>query len=121
MEAVHVFRRIDREQDLLRVNLFRKRKLDEDSVDVIAMIELVDQSEQVFGGNVFGGSDVLAVESEGFAGLDLVADVNLRGRIVTDENGGEPWANSGGAKKSNLVGDFILNLCGDGVSVQDSS
>jgi hypothetical protein len=61
------------------------------------------------------------MKSESLAGLDLVANVNLRSRIVTHEHGGEAWANSGGAEKANLVGDFVLDLCGDGVSVQDSS
>jgi hypothetical protein len=64
---------------------------------------------------------VFAVKPKGFAGLDLIANVDLRGRVIAYEDGGQAWADSGGAEKANLFGDFILYLCGYGVAVQKSS
>ncbi len=66
-----------------------QRQLDEDAVDVVAGVEGGDQVEHVFGGDVVGRGDEVAVNAEFGAGLHLAADVDLRGGDVADQDRGE--------------------------------
>jgi len=47
MKPVHVFGGIDRVDDLVRIDVLRQRKLNEDAVDVLIAIEPVDLGEQI--------------------------------------------------------------------------
>ena len=86
MEAVDIFLRRDRQQHLLGVDLRGQRQLHQDAVDLVAPVQIVDQGQQLVGGDVVGRRVLLAVDTELLAALHLVANVDLRGRIVSGEH-----------------------------------
>jgi hypothetical protein len=90
MKAVHILGGIDGVEEALGVDLGGQGQLDEDAVDLVAGVEGGDQIEHGFSGDVFGRGDEVAEDAELGAGLDLVADVNLRGGDVADKHRGEP-------------------------------
>ena len=45
MKAVHIFRRIDRHQHFLRIDLLGQGQLDQDSVDLVAAVQFLDEIE----------------------------------------------------------------------------
>ena len=90
VEAVHVFRGIDRQQNLLGVDVRGQGQLHQDAVDFVAAVQFGDQGEQVFGGRAFRGSVLLAVEADFLGALDLAANVDLGCGIVPNQHHGEP-------------------------------
>ena len=57
-----------------------------------------------------------------FAGLLLIADVNLAGRIFAHQHGGQTGRYAAGFdKRGRLFGNFRANLLGQGFSVQNDS
>ena len=89
MKSVHVFRRIDRIQQTLGVDVRGQRKLDQDAVDLVARVELSDQRVHLFGGDGVGRRDEVAVDPEFGAGLHLAANVNLRCCHVAHQHRGQ--------------------------------
>ena len=81
VKSIDVLLRRDGEEDALGIDLGGKGKLDEDSVDVIASVELFDESEEIFRGGAFRWCDQFAEDSDLFAGSHLAADIGLRGGI----------------------------------------
>jgi hypothetical protein len=55
MEAVNVFGGIDRQQNLLGIDVRGQRQLHQDAVNFIAAVQVGDQRKQFFGGRAFGG------------------------------------------------------------------
>ncbi len=89
MESVNVFGRVDGFQHQLGINLRRQRKLDQNAVNFVTIVQVVDQSEQTLGGGVGGPLDLFAVDPQRLARLHLAADVNLRLGVCSHQNGGE--------------------------------
>ena len=89
MEAVHVFGGIDRQQNLLGIDVRGQRQLHQDAVDFVAAVQIGDQGEQVFGGRAFGGRVLFAVEADFLRALDLAANVDFRCGVVPDQHHGE--------------------------------
>jgi hypothetical protein len=102
METVDVLGRIDCEKDALRLDLRREWKLDKNAVYVVALVKNGDDLQKFFGGDAGGESDLLAVESDLCGSFYFVADVNLGGGIVADENGGESRTDSTSGKYRNF-------------------
>ena len=86
MQAVDILRWVDRVHDGLIVKVIGKRELDEDPVDIVVPVELENESQEIrFGG--FGREPVDPADNSGLCGGPLlVADVDLRGRVVADEH-----------------------------------
>jgi hypothetical protein len=121
MEAVHIFFREDEFEDAFCVDLWRERKLDEDSIDVVALVEGVNECEEVIGGGGVIGGDEFAVDAEFVAGFDFAADVDFGFRDVADEDDGESGAGKvGGDARGDGIADFGFDLAGDGDSVEDA-
>jgi hypothetical protein len=92
METVDVFGGIDSFEDLLGVDLFGERELDEDAVDAIIAIEFVDELKQILRGAVGGRRVHPTGEAEVVAGFDFTLHVQLGRGIFSDEDCGESWA-----------------------------
>ena len=90
MESVYVFGRIDRQQDLLGVDVRGQRQLHQDAVDFVAAVQAGDEREQFFGSHAFGGRVLFAVEADFLGTLHLAAHVDLRRGVVPDQHHGEP-------------------------------
>ncbi len=78
-----------------------------------------DEVEHVLGGDGVGRGDEVAVEAEFGAGLHLAAHVDFRGGHVADEHGGEAGANALGGEAFYFLGDFLLDLSGDGGAIEN--
>ena len=90
VEAVDVLQRVDPLDDRPLVDLRRQGKLDEDAVDRRVGVEPVDRRRAARPGWSSAGSrSDVAVHPGGLAGVLLVADVDLAGRVVADEDDGQ--------------------------------
>ncbi len=103
VEAVDVFRRIDRFQDALGVHLWGKRELNQNAVNIIVAVQIFDHGEHVEGGYRGRRREKRAGEADLFASRDFTFDVELRGGIVANEDGRETGANARGREQANFV------------------
>ena len=78
---------------------FGKRKLDQDAVDVLAIVEAADQIQHFFGCHGVRRGDQVAVEAEFAAGFYFAGDVDLRCWHVTDEHRGQSRTNTLGRER----------------------
>ncbi len=86
MEAVHILRRIDGGNDLLRVDLLGERQLDQNTAHVLVGIERGDAIEQLC---FAGRCRELAIEGAHARfrdGLGFVADIDFARRIISDQH-----------------------------------
>ncbi len=115
MEAVHVFGGINGFEDALGVHLRRKRKLNQDAVDIVVAIQIFDNGEQIESGHGGRWRDESAGEADLFAGGDFAFDVELRSGIFADEDRGEAGANACGGEEADFIfqlsEDLVANLC----------
>jgi hypothetical protein len=77
MEAVDVFLRRDGFEDALRIDLRWKWELDEDTVDVVVIVEVGDELKHVVGGNVGGRGVKPMSDTKLFASGDFAFDVDV--------------------------------------------
>ena len=69
----------------------RQRELDQDAVDRVVGVELVDEREQLAPRRASAGRrSVRLSHADLGAALHLALDVDVRGRVVADQHGGEP-------------------------------
>ena len=115
MEAVNIFRGIDRQQDFLRIHLRRQGQLHQDAVNLAAAVQIFDEREQFGGGRAFGRSVLLAVDSNFFASFHFAAHVDFRRRVVPDQDDGKAGTHSGGGHGlhlcSHLAADVVRDFC----------
>ena len=121
MKAVDVFVRRDSFEDTLGIDLMGKRKLDEDPVDAVVVIEVGDELKHVVGGNVGGRRVKPMGHAELFASSDFAFDVDVRGGILTDKNGGETGANPLGVKAGNVLFELSENFVANFQTVESLS
>src|SRR5579872_5336819 len=119
MEAVHVFGGIDGEENFLGVHVRGQRQLNQNSVNIVADVESVNQFEQLGGGSGVRRRVLLAVNGNFFAGLHFAAHINFGGGIVTDEYNGESGTVTGSAERLYFGGDFRANFRGDFGSIKN--
>ena len=120
MESVHVFRRIDCQQNFLRIHLPGQRQLHQDAIDFIAAIEVVDKGQQVGRGCGLGRSMFLAVDAYFLAALDLATNINLGSRIVPHQHDGQSRPHAGFGQGLGLGRNFGPNFRCDLVAVENS-
>ena len=85
--------------------------LHEDGVDALLLVQLIDDGEQFGGGDGDGRRVLLAVDAQVVAGFDLVADVDLAGRVLADEHDGQarrPFERCNA--RLGLTQNFVTNL-----------
>ena len=64
MKPIHVFVGLHAHQNAALVHLFRKRRLHQNSVDLIPLVQAFDDSQQLLGGDGVRRRDLLAVDSQ---------------------------------------------------------
>src|SRR5262249_49736312 len=120
VEAIDVFFGRDSEEDALRVDLLRQRELDEDAVDFGAGVELAYQREELFGGDGSGRADGLVVNAEFVRGFGFAANVDLRCRVIADENDAQTgWAAGVGEDALNTGAALGFDLIADTITVEN--
>jgi hypothetical protein len=121
MEAVDVFVRRDGFEDALGIDLWGKRELDKDAINVVVIVEVGDELKHVVGGNVGGWGVKPMGHAELFASSDLVFDVDVRRGILTDKNSGETGTNTLGVKAGYIVFELSENFVADFQTVESLS
>ena len=61
---------------------------------------------------------MFAVDADFFGGFDFAADIDFRGRVVSDENDCEAGADTSGRHRLHFGGDFGTNFSGDFIAVE---
>jgi hypothetical protein len=121
MEAVDVFVSRDGFEDALGIDLWGKRELDKDAVDVVVIVEVGDELKHVVGRNVGGRRVKPMGHAELFASSDFVFDVDVRRGILTDKNSGETGTNTLGVEAGNIVFELSENFVADFQTVESLS
>ena len=85
--------------------MVRERQLDEDPVDRVVGVQLGDEPQELVLGRLGGQVVVVRLDPRLAARLVLLADVDLRRRVVADEHGGE----ADRAELGDLGGDLLAN------------
>ena len=91
MEPIDIFRGIDALDDLFLAGaqMLRQGQLHEDAVDGFIRVQAVDLLQQGLARRCRGQVQDLRAQADLCARLVFVADIDLRGRVVTDEDDGE--------------------------------
>ena len=88
MKAVHILFREDTLDHSLLVDMPRQRQLHQDAMDGWVRIKLVQQRQKVRLGRIVSQPVMEGGYACFFARLDLVADVDLAGRVFTHKHHG---------------------------------
>ena len=115
MEPVDVLRRVQRLDRLRLVEMLRQRRLDEDAVDRVVVVQLLDDRDQLLLRDVCREPPVVRADSHPLRRLVLAADVDVRRGIVADEHGREADV----AQPGDVAGDLGLHFRGEGAAVHD--
>src|SRR5262245_34437562 len=121
MEPVNVLPRIDAFENRVFVDVFRKRKLNENAVDRIVFIQFANFLKQLLRRDGAWHRELTALDPKLFASLRLHVYVCGRRRIVADENNGEAGMNTLLFEPFNFRRDFALDVLSDFRSVNKSS
>ena len=125
MKAVDVLGRVEGIEHPLRratSHRARQRRLDQDSVVHVAGIEVRNELQDFVDGSRRGKALEINPQAGFRAGFDLVADVNVRRGIVSDENHAEAWRSSGaGPKRFDLRPQFLPNRGRNRVAIEQTS
>jgi len=117
VKAVHVLGRADGFDDLLRVDVPRQRQLHQDAVDGRIVVEGFDARQQGGFAHVGVVCFEYRVQAAVFAGLDLVAHIDLAGRVVADQHHGQARGDALHFEGLGAVGDFGAQLFGQGIAI----
>ena len=120
MKSVDVLGRIDGFQDALGVDLWGKRELNEDAVNIIVAVQIIDHGKHVEGGYRGRGSEKRAGKADLFASGNFAFDVELRCGIFAHEDGRETGANAGGGQQADFVLEFDEDLVANFGAVEDA-
>ena len=118
METIYVLGGIHGFEDALGVHLRGKGELDENAVNVVVAIQVFDDGEKMECGDGGRWREKRAGEAELLAGRDFAFNVELRGRIFSDEYCREAWANAGRSKQPDFVTQLGENLVADFLAIQ---
>ena len=119
VEAVHILGGGDGFDDLVVVNMLGQGQLHQNAVDAGVVVQRFDAGQQL---GFSHGSVVLfqhGMKAHVFAGLDLVAHIDLRGLVVAHQNDGQAGRDALGFESCRTRGDFLAQLFGEGFAVDD--
>ena len=89
MKAVHILTRIDREVDLLRIDVRWQRQLHDVAVDLRIVVQLLHKSEQLILTDRRRPMHQRAFETRLLAGLHLVLHIRAAGTVLAHEHRGQ--------------------------------
>ena len=90
VKAVHVLVGQDCLGHSLFIEVAGQRQLYEYAVNAVVGVQLVDQRQDIVLGSVLVERMLHRVKATAFRALFLVADIDLAGRVLTDDDNGEP-------------------------------
>src|SRR5580692_3900424 len=120
MEPIHVFCRIDCQQNFLGIDVSRQWKLYQNAINLIAPVQVCDHLKQFLRRNRLRRGMLLAVNSNLAATLHLSPDVDLGRRIMADKNHSQPWTYAGCRHRLYFRRDFRPNFASDLVTIQNN-
>ena len=113
MEPVDVLHGVERANHACLVDVVRQWELDEDSVDRVVRVQLLDLLQELLLGRLRRKADVPRVDAHLRGSRVLEPDVDVRGRIVADENRRQPDL----AELTHLLGDLAADPLGGRLAV----
>ncbi len=117
MEPVHILGRVHGLEYTLGIDLGRQGQLNQNAVNLVAVIQRIHQRQQTLLSGVGGQGDFFAVKPQGLTGLHFTANVNLRGGILAHQNRCQPRRDAGAFQVLNLFGEFRLDLVANLISI----
>src|SRR5882724_2694718 len=120
VEAVHVLGGIDGFEDALGIDLRGKRELNQDAVNVVVAIQVFDYGEHFESSSSGRRSEESAGEANLLASGDFAFDVELRGGIFSDEDGGQAGAHACRGQDTDFIFQLGENLVADDFAVKDA-
>jgi hypothetical protein len=121
MKAINVFRGVYGFQYALGIDLRRERELNKDPVNVVVIVQIGNELKHVAGGNIRGRRVKPMSQAELFAGRDLAFDVNVRGRILSNENSGKAGTSALGVKAGDVLFELSENFIPDFQAIKSLS
>src|SRR6267378_216925 len=97
-----------------------KPKLDEDAVHAAVGVEVADELQHVIGGDAGGRGVQPTGNTELFAGGDFAFDIELRGGIFADEDGGKAGADALRMELDDIGLQFGEDFVADFQAVEDA-
>ena len=119
MEAVHVLGGGDRRQYPLGIQVRREGHLHQNAVDFGTRVQPLDNRQQFGGGNGVGRRDAFGVDPQVVAGLDFVAYVDLRSRVVAHQHHHQSGCTAPGGERVDARLQFVLDIIAYAISVED--
>src|ERR1035437_6155892 len=120
METIDIFLRRHRLEQTPRIHMRRQRQLDEDSVNLIARVQIRDERQHLAGGDALGRRQHLAPDAQLRARLHLAAHVDLGCRNMADQYHCQSWCNAARRQSPHLGSDLRLDLRGNIHTIQNS-
>src|ERR1035441_2031953 len=105
---------------MLGIDVRGQGQLDQDAVDFGARVQALDNRQEFGGGNGIGRCDGFGMDPEVVTGLDFVANVNLRSRVVADQDHGQAGRTAAGSQGIDARLQFALDIIAYAISVEDS-
>ena len=120
MKPVYILDGIHGTDDPVCVDVVGQRKLNENPIDMIGLVQLANRGEQFPGRDIRRKVDLFGVNSEFLTGSGLISHINLRGRILTDEDHSQPGLKSSCGELSNLFAHFLFDFPRDLLPVDET-
>ncbi len=99
--------------------MWGKRRLDENSMQARVRVQPRHKRQQLGFSSCLRQNMRLRKNIQFAAGLFLSADVHLRGRVLADAHEGQTRLHAARLQCQNAVGDLLLQLAGDGPSINE--
>ena len=119
VEAVHILGGRDGFNDLVIVNVLGQGQLHQNAVNAGVVVQRCHAGQQLG----FGHRGIVlfqhGVKAHVFAGLDLVAHIDLGSLVVAHQNHGQTGRHALGLEGCCTRGDFLAQLFGEGFAVDD--
>ncbi len=119
VEAIDVFRRSNRFKDAFGIDLGGKRKLNQDAVNIVVIVQVGDELKHVVGGSVGWRKVKPMGHAELLAGSDFVFDINVGGGILTNENRSKAGTNALGVKAGDVLFELRENFVANFQAIED--
>ena len=105
----------------LAIDMFGKRQLNENAVNLGIGIFLRNQGQQICLGRIRRQFRIVDINSRRIAGLLFAFDIEMRRWVIAHQNGGEPWLHAHfGQYGRRLLGEPFADLLGQRFPIDDS-
>ena len=120
VDAVRVFIRIERQEHTLAIHLRGQRKLHQQAIDIRSCVQLPHHFQHFLGGGRLGRGEGLGVDPQILARLHLIANVDLRSRIVAHQHDRQARRPAAVRQRGDARPQLVLDLIAHTISVEYS-